>query len=244
MRLKYSKLTDDQTAVLLDHFIAGTPARTAADEAKLNRNTVRDFYHKLREIIAWRIEAKWTIDGEIEVEEAYFGPAGRRKEASGESERIALFGIVGRGGRFNTKPILDSEAGVAGLPPIQQKKILPDSIVYATHWNGDGTVDIPALRHRIYRNWLIEGRRNRSNEIAEFWNRVKEHLGRYNGIPRNHFNLFLKECEWRINFGPPEQTTGEQLVQLRRWIRMHNEQETTMKAPPGPPQLGNQGWPI
>jgi transposase len=25
---------------------------------------------------------------------------------------------------------------------------------------------------------------------------------RYNGIPRAHFHLFLKECEWRFNDRP------------------------------------------
>ncbi|MEM1043422.1 MAG: IS1595 family transposase, partial [Bacteroidota bacterium] len=25
---------------------------------------------------------------------------------------------------------------------------------------------------------------------------------RYNGIAKAHFELFLKECEWRFNYGP------------------------------------------
>jgi hypothetical protein len=25
---------------------------------------------------------------------------------------------------------------------------------------------------------------------------------RYNGIPRQHFPLYLKECEWRFNYRP------------------------------------------
>ena len=238
MRLKFSKLTSVQTEKLLDHFLEGRPARTAADQVRLNRNTVRSFYHKLREIIAWRIEAKWTIDGEIKVEEAYFGQPG---DANG---RVALFGIVGHGDQFNTKPISIAKPRALSLPPTQQKMIQPDSVVYADSWDGTGTVDIPALRHRIYRHWLAEGRRSRNNEVADFWSLVKEHLGRYNGIPCNHFHLFLKECEWRINFAPPYQTTEEQLVQIRRWMRMHNEREASMKTPPGSPQPGDQGWPI
>jgi len=45
-------------------------------------------------------------------------------------------------------------------------------------------------------------RRNHINGIENFWNRAKRHLRRYNGIPRQHFNLFLKECEWRFNHRP------------------------------------------
>ena len=28
-------------------------------------------------------------------------------------------------------------------------------------------------------------------------------MRKFNGIPRQHFNLFLKECEWRFNIGAP-----------------------------------------
>jgi transposase len=27
-------------------------------------------------------------------------------------------------------------------------------------------------------------------------------LRRFNGIPREHFHLFIKECEWRFNYRP------------------------------------------
>lgn len=41
------------------------------------------------------------------------------------------------------------------------------------------------------------------------------HLRRFNGIPRQHFGLFLKECEWRFNCSDPK----EKLRQLKQWIR-------------------------
>jgi transposase-like protein len=31
------------------------------------------------------------------------------------------------------------------------------------------------------------------------WNQAKRHLRKFNGIPRQNFGLFLKECEWRFN---------------------------------------------
>ena len=40
------------------------------------------------------------------------------------------------------------------------------------------------------------------NGIENFWNQAKRHLRRYNGIPRQHFHLFIKECEWRFNYRP------------------------------------------
>ncbi|HWA22129.1 MAG TPA: IS1595 family transposase, partial [Caulobacterales bacterium] len=37
-------------------------------------------------------------------------------------------------------------------------------------------------------------------------------------VPRHHFHLFLKECEWRFNYGSP----AKLLRTLRTWIRLSN----------------------
>jgi hypothetical protein len=47
MRLKHSKLTIIQTNRLCEHFVAGTPARTAAELIGVNKNTAVLFYHRL-----------------------------------------------------------------------------------------------------------------------------------------------------------------------------------------------------
>lgn len=41
------------------------------------------------------------------------------------------------------------------------------------------------------------------------WSAMREMILRrlgfeVNGIPKQHFNLFLKECEWRFNMGSPK----------------------------------------
>ena len=38
-----------------------------------------------------------------------------------------------------------------------------------------------------------------TKNIETFWSKAKHQLSRFNGIPREHFGLFLKECEWRFN---------------------------------------------
>ncbi|OOG97161.1 hypothetical protein B1A91_05770, partial [Neisseria meningitidis] len=42
-------------------------------------------------------------------------------------------------------------------------------------------------------------RQNHINGIENFWNQAKRHLRKFNGIPKAHFELYLKECEWRFN---------------------------------------------
>jgi len=46
---------------------------------------------------------------------------------------------------------------------------------------------------------LFANKRNHINGIENFWNQAKRHMQKLNGIPAQHFGLFLKECEWRFN---------------------------------------------
>ena len=40
-------------------------------------------------------------------------------------------------------------------------------------------------------------------------------MRKFNGVPREHFPLFLKECEWRFNNPKPQ----AQLTQLKQWVK-------------------------
>ena len=57
---------------------------------------------------------------------------------------------------------------------------------------------------------------NHINGIENFWNQAKRWLSRYNGIPRRSFPLFLKEVQFRFNYGSPQQ----QLKTLRAWCNI------------------------
>jgi transposase len=58
----------------------------------VNRKTAAYYFHRLREIVALELEAEGEalFDGEIEVDESYFGgnPKGRRGRGCGENTSI------------------------------------------------------------------------------------------------------------------------------------------------------------
>ncbi|EMT7783396.1 transposase, partial [Neisseria gonorrhoeae] len=58
-------------------------------------------------------------------------------------------------------------------------------------------------RCRINRSKEFADRRNHINGIGDFWNQAKRALRKYNGIDRKPFPPFLRECEFRFNFGTP-----------------------------------------
>ena len=62
---------------------------------------------------------------------------------------------------------------------------------------------------------MFNQKQNHINGIENFWNQEKRHMRKFNGIPRQHFNLFLKECEWRFNIGTPSKL----LVDLKSLLK-------------------------
>lgn len=59
---------------LLEHFVAGMPARSAAEILGARRNIAPLSYRKLREIIAEHNALEATFEGEVEVDEQGLGP--------------------------------------------------------------------------------------------------------------------------------------------------------------------------
>lgn len=75
--MRKSRLNKKIQEKLIEHFVAGTTARTATELFGVNKNTAAYYYHRLREIIHQKTEVDMPFFGEIEVDESYFG--GKRK---------------------------------------------------------------------------------------------------------------------------------------------------------------------
>src|ERR1700734_2133288 len=187
---------------LLMQFVAGTPARMAAELTGVNRNTATLFYHKLRELIAAKLaEESPFVAGEIEVDESYFGGHRKGKRGRGAAGKVPVFGLLKRGDKVHAVVIPNVQRDT--LLPIIQARIKPDSIVYTDSYAAYDVLDVSEFRHvRINHTERFVDGGNHINGIENFWSQAKRHLRRYNGIPRHHFHLYLKECEWRFNYRP------------------------------------------
>ncbi len=195
--------------------MAGTTARCAASLVDVNFKTACYYFQRLREIIAMQLEAESheVFDGEIEVDESYFGGVRKGKRGRGAAGKVPVFGLLKRGGRVYTKIIPDASS--ATLIPIIERKVIPDSIVYSDCWRAYNVLDVSEFKHyRINHSKLFADKKNHINGIENFWNQAKRHMRKFNGIPRQNFGLFLKECEWRFNNPSPQM----QLKQLRQWV--------------------------
>lgn len=190
---------------MMKYFVSGTTARTAGELTGIHRNTAVRFFHKLRVKIALKQQDRnEQFCGKIELDESYFGGTRKGKRGRGAAGKVAVFGLLKRGGKVYTQVILDAKSKT--LMPIIRQKIQPDSIVYTDYWRAYNALDVSEFKHyRINHSKLFAKKQNHINGIENFWNQAKRHMRKFNGIPRNHFNLFLKECEWRFNMGSPKQ---------------------------------------
>jgi transposase len=216
--MRKSRLNSAKQAKLIEHFVAGTTARFAADLIGVNRNTAAYYFQRLREIIVYQLEQESheVFAGEIEVDESYFGGTRKGKRGRGSAGKVPVFGLLKRGGKVYTKIIADASGQT--LMPIIEHKVIPDSIVYSDSWRGYNVLDISDFKHyRINHSKLFADKQNHINGIENFWNQAKRHMRIFNGVPKANFVLFLKECEWRFNNPTPQ----AELLILKQWVKQH-----------------------
>ena len=168
----------------------------------------------MRQIIAVAADEQELLSGEVEVDESYFGGKRKGKRGRGAAGKIPVFGILKRKNKVFTK--MSPNAQSKTLMPIMKSKIKPDSIVYTDSLASYNVLDVSEFKHeRVNHDKTFVKNGKHINGIENFWNQAKRQMRKFNGIPKEYFHLFLKECEWRFNNPKPT----DQLIQLRQWVR-------------------------
>lgn len=213
MYARKSRLTPRQQSKLIEHFVAGTTARAASEIIGVNVKTSTAFYMRLRHLIAGKLPS-YELSGEVEADESYFGGTRKGKRGRGASGKVAVFGLLKRGGKVYTAIIPNAKTET--LLPIIEEKVRPDSIVYTDTFRSYNALDISDFHHmRINHSELFANKHNHINGIENFWNQAKRHMRKFNGIKQENFYWFLKECEWRFNGG----NHNDLLKQLKYWYK-------------------------
>ena len=211
MYQRKSRLSIHKQSRLIEHFVAGTTARAASQIIGVQHNTAAVFYMRLRKLIANKLPS-YELSGEVEADESYFGGVRKGKRGRGAAGKVAVFGLLKRGGKVYTAIIANAKTET--LLPIIQRKVEPDSIVYTDTFRSYDALDVSDFHHmRINHSELFANKHNHINGIENFWNQAKRHMRKYNGIKTDNFYWFLKECEWRFNGGTHQQL----LKQLKYW---------------------------
>lgn len=195
-----SKLSNKQLKQLIESFALELTAIKASEHLGINRHTADRIYTLIRGKIAYYQEATQTFfDGEVELDESYFG--GKRKYLRGRSvkQKVPVFGILKRNGKVYTQIV--SDVSRETLMRIIRTKVVPDSIVYTDSWKSYDGLIIDGYRHyRInHQREFARSKGNHINGIESFWSYAKRKLVKHYGVPPKRFYYYLKEIEFRFN---------------------------------------------
>ncbi len=196
-----ARITTRQFRDILRYFSLDIEATKIAKLSGVNRNTVNRYLRLIRKRLLEDCERQSPFNGEVEVDESYFGPRRvRGKRGRGASGKTIVFGVFKRNGKVYTEIVPDVKK--RSLQAIIRGRVDVGSIIHSDGWRGyDGLVDVGYQKHFRVHHGKSEFVRGRShiNGIEAFWSFAKVRLHRLKGIHKQTFHLHLKECEWRFN---------------------------------------------
>ena len=173
MYQRKSRLTIRQQSRLIEYFVAGTTARAAAELLSIQPNTSIRFFLRFRQPLLLQLPS-YELAGEVEADESYFGGVRKGKRGRGAGGKIAVFGLLKRGGKVYTAIIPNAKTET--LLPIIEEKVTLDSIVYTDTFKAYNALDVSDFHHmRINHSKLFADRHNHINGIENFWNQAKRH---------------------------------------------------------------------
>ncbi|EYE72252.1 IS1016C2 transposase, family IS1595 [Glaesserella parasuis str. Nagasaki] len=191
MKITHCKLKKSIQKKLLEFFVLEVTARSAADLLGIQPNSAILFYRKIREVISnhLALEADEVFDGQIELDESYFGGPRKGKRGRGAAGKVAVLGILKRQGKVFTVVVNDTKTTT--LMPVIARKIKPDSWVYTDTYRSYDALDVSEFHHeRINHSELFAVKQNHINDIEKFWKSSQRILGNIMGLTRK-FPLYL-----------------------------------------------------
>ena len=177
-------------------------ATQVSELTNISRNSINKYYQLIRKRIAEHCEEISPMNGEVEMDESYFGPKRvKGKRGRGAGSKTIVFGLLKRNGKVYTEIVPDCSKDT--LQKIIRGKVDPETVIHSDGWRGyNGLVDIGYKKHFRVDHGTNEFVRGKShvNGIESFWGIAKTRLSKRRGIKKELFYLHLKECEFRFNY--------------------------------------------
>ncbi len=188
------------TAHLLYLFALGVPAYRIRFYVPVNLRTVERTFRTFRQAIydLPLDELREKLSGRLEFDEALFGGHRRGKRGWGAEGKAMVFGIYQRNGKVATFPVPDRKYNT--LMPSIEKHTKRGSLYYTDDHTAYASLRLRG-KHQIIAHGIEEYVREDAhiNGIEGFWSYAKIWLYHYRGVPKQYFNLYLKEIEFRFN---------------------------------------------
>lgn len=184
---------------ILYYFYLELSARKTAKELELDYKTVQSRFMQFRKLIAeyCNNEAK-KLNGELEIDESYFGGKRKGQRGRGAKNKTIVFGILERKGKIYTK-IVENVSAETLMNEIQNKT-KKGSVFYTDGWKSYASLEQYGKHNIIdHDKELVNNNHNHINGVEGFWSFAKERFHKYHGIDKRNYPFYVKEMEFRFN---------------------------------------------
>ena len=197
---KYYSLTKlKRDMLVLYYFYLEISARKTSKELNLDYGTIQSRFMQFRKRIAGYCNAEAEkLNGELEIDESYFGGKRKGQRGRGAKNKTIVFGILERKGKIYTKIVENVSAEI--LMNEIQNKTLKGSVFYTDGWKSYASLEQYGKHNIIdHDKELVDKNHNHINGIEGFWSFAKERFHKYHGIDKENYPLYVKEMEFRFN---------------------------------------------
>ena len=196
-----SRIAEKQFRQIIRYFAMDFSASDTAELTGISVRSINSIYIKVRHRIADECEKHSCVNGQIEVDESYFGPKRiRGKRGRGAGSKTIVFGLFKRNGWVYTEIVPDVRKRT--LQAVIRGKVELDSVIHSDGWRGyHGLVDVGYAKHFRVEHGSNEFANDVShiNGIESFWAYAKLRLSKFKGIRKHMFYYHLKETAFRFN---------------------------------------------
>ena len=195
---KYSISNLRREMKILYYFYLELSAKKTAKEMELDYGVIHRKFMQFRKLIAeyCNKEAK-KLNGELEIDESYFGGKRKGQRGRGAKNKAIVFGILERRGKIYTKIVENVSAEM--LMNEIKNKTKKGSVFYTDGWKSYASLEQYGKHNVIDHDKELVNNHNHINGIEGFWSFAKERFHKYHGISKTNYPLYIKEMEFRFN---------------------------------------------
>src|SRR3989338_49358 len=185
---------------IIQGFYQQQPAYRLSHDLGLDYQTITRAYQKLREAIYHVAELEGgKLNGEVEMDESYFGGRRKGKRGRGANGKNIVFGLLERDGKVYTRVV--EHVSKEELMAIIRKKTRKGTVYFTDKFRSYNSLKRLGKHHTVqHEKHLVDKRtKNHINGIDGFLSYAKHILYNYRGVSKYHFPMYLKEVEYRFN---------------------------------------------
>jgi transposase len=183
---------------IIKFFEVGLSSRKIAQQVGLSYPTVLKAVTILRLALLANRDRELLMNGEIELDESYFGGRRKGKRGRGAAGKVPVFGMLERNGMVRVDVVRDVTA--QSLLNMTVKTVRRGAIVYTDKFRSYDALMFCGYRHlRVDHGKRFASGKVYINGLEGFWSYAKERLAKFHGVSKEKFPLYLKEMEFRYN---------------------------------------------